>query len=42
MTVVVPAVATNLNPHTIAGDTTATQMVTALTDPQVFEVIPGL
>ena len=42
VTVVVPAVATNLNPHIPAGDTTATQMVTALTDPQVFQIGPGL
>jgi peptide/nickel transport system substrate-binding protein len=42
VTVVVPTVATNLNPHIPAGDTTATQMVTALTDPQIFQVDPGL
>ncbi|MGO9344661.1 MAG: ABC transporter substrate-binding protein [Acidimicrobiales bacterium] len=42
VTVVVPAVATNLNPHVPAGDTPATEMVTALTDPQIFEVDPGL
>jgi peptide/nickel transport system substrate-binding protein len=42
VTVAVPAVATSLNPHTVAGDSTATRMVTALTDPQVFQVAPGL
>jgi peptide/nickel transport system substrate-binding protein len=42
VTVAVPAVATSLNPHTIAGDSTATQMVTALTNPQVFRISPGL
>ncbi len=42
VTVLVPSVATNLNPHIPAGDSAATQMVTALTDPQVFEVDPGL
>ena len=42
VTVVVPAVATNLNPHVPAGDTAATEMATALTDPQIFEVDPGL
>ncbi len=42
VTVVVPAVATNLNPHVPAGDTAATKMVAALTDPQIFEVDPGL
>ena len=42
VTVVVPAVATNLNPHIPDGDTTATRMVTALTDPQMFQVDPGL
>jgi peptide/nickel transport system substrate-binding protein len=42
VTVVVPAVATNLNPHVPAGDTAATKMVAALTDPQIFEVDPDL
>jgi peptide/nickel transport system substrate-binding protein len=42
VTVVVPAVPTNLNPHVPAGDTEATEMVTALTDPQVFQVDPSL
>jgi peptide/nickel transport system substrate-binding protein len=42
VTVVVPAVATNLNPHIPAGDTAATKMVAALTDPQIFEVDPDL
>ncbi len=42
VTVVVPSVATNLNPHIAAGDSAATQMVTALTDPQVFRINPGL
>ena len=42
VTVAVPAVATSLNPHTVAGDSNATRMVTALTDPQVFQVAPGL
>jgi len=42
VTVIVPTVATSLNPHTSAGDTTSTRMVTALTDPQVFEVSPDL
>jgi peptide/nickel transport system substrate-binding protein len=42
VTVAVPAVATSLNPHTVAGNSVATQMVTALTDPQVFWVSPGL
>jgi peptide/nickel transport system substrate-binding protein len=42
VTVAVPAVATSLNPHTVAGDSTATQMVTELTDPQVFRISPGL
>ena len=42
VTVMVPTVATSLNPHTVAGDTTATRMVTALTLPQVFQIGPGL
>ena len=42
VTVAVPAVATSLNPHTVAGDSTATRMVTELTDPQVFRISPAL
>ena len=42
VTVAVPAVPTSLNPHTPAGDNTATRMVTSLTDPQIFEIGPGL
>jgi peptide/nickel transport system substrate-binding protein len=42
VTVDVPQVPTSLNPHTAAGDSAATEMITSLTDPQVFEVGPTL
>jgi peptide/nickel transport system substrate-binding protein len=42
VTVVVPQVPTNLNAHTVAGGTSATEMITSLIDPQVFEVGPTL
>jgi peptide/nickel transport system substrate-binding protein len=42
VTVVVPQVPTSLNPHTALGDSAATEMITSLIDPQVFEVGPTL
>jgi ABC-type transport system substrate-binding protein len=42
VTVAVPQVPRSLNPHTAMGDTMATRMVTSLTDPQIFEIGPGL
>ncbi len=42
VTVVVPQVPTSLNAHTLAGGTAATEMITSLIDPQVFEVGPTL
>ncbi|MFZ0664418.1 MAG: ABC transporter substrate-binding protein [Acidimicrobiales bacterium] len=42
VTVVVPAVPSNLNPHTLEGDAASTRMISALTDPQVFEVNPSV
>jgi peptide/nickel transport system substrate-binding protein len=42
VTVAVPQVPTNLNPHTASDDSAVTEMITSLTDPQVFEVGPAL
>lgn len=42
VTVIVPSVPTNLNPHVLDAESPATEMVTSLTDPQVFQVGPKL